>query len=152
MSLLLRITTEASDQESHGYVLTFDDMTDLVSAQRNTAWADIARRIAHEIKNPLTPIQLSAERLKRKYGKQIQADRQVFEQCTDTIIRQVGDIGRMVDEFSSFARMPKAAPEMMNLAEVVKDATVLQRVAAQDVQIDVDVSQGGLLPSCSTGA
>lgn len=141
MSLLLRITTEASDQESHGYVLTFDDMTDLVSAQRNTAWADIARRIAHEIKNPLTPIQLSAERLKRKYGKQIQADRQVFEQCTETIIRQVGDIGRMVDEFSSFARMPKAAPELMNLAEVVKDATVLQRVAAQDVQIDVDVSK-----------
>lgn len=141
MSLLLRITTEASDQQSHGYVLTFDDMTDLVSAQRNTAWADIARRIAHEIKNPLTPIQLSAERLKRKYSKQIQSDRQVFEQCTDTIIRQVGDIGRMVDEFSSFARMPKAAPEMMNLAEVVKDATVLQRVAAQDVEIDVDVSK-----------
>jgi two-component system nitrogen regulation sensor histidine kinase NtrY len=141
MSLFIRITTEASEQENHGYVLTFDDMTDLVSAQRNTAWADIARRIAHEIKNPLTPIQLSAERLKRKYGKQIQADRQVFEQCTETIIRQVGDIGRMVDEFSSFARMPKAVPEMMNLAEVVKDATVLQRVAAQEVQIDVNVSE-----------
>jgi two-component system nitrogen regulation sensor histidine kinase NtrY len=141
MSLLLRITTEASGQAGHGYVLTFDDMTDLVSAQRNTAWADIARRIAHEIKNPLTPIQLSAERLKRKYSKQIQADRQVFEQCTDTIIRQVGDIGRMVDEFSSFARMPKATPELMNLGEVVKDATVLQRVASQEVQIDVDVSK-----------
>ncbi len=141
MSLLIRITTEAADQSSHGYVLTFDDMTDLVSAQRNTAWADIARRIAHEIKNPLTPIQLSAERLKRKYGKQILSDRAVFEQCTETIIRQVGDIGRMVDEFSSFARMPKAAPEMMNLAEVVKDATVLQRVAASETQIDVDVSK-----------
>lgn len=141
LSFFARITTESSDDAQHGYVLTFDDITDLVSAQRNTAWADIARRIAHEIKNPLTPIQLSAERLKRKYGKQITSDRQVFEQCTDTIIRQVSDIGRMVDEFSSFARMPKAAPEMMNLAEVVRDATVLQRVAAHDVSIDVDVSQ-----------
>ena len=120
LSFVARITTESSDDAQHGFVLTFDDITDLVSAQRNTAWADIARRIAHEIKNPLTPIQLSAERLKRKYSKQIHSDRQVFEQCTDTIIRQVGDIGRMVDEFSSFARMPKAAPEPMNLAEVIQ--------------------------------
>jgi two-component system, NtrC family, nitrogen regulation sensor histidine kinase NtrY len=141
LSFFARITTESSEDAQHGYVLTFDDITDLVSAQRNTAWADIARRIAHEIKNPLTPIQLSAERLKRKYSKQITSDRQVFEQCTETIIRQVSDIGRMVDEFSSFARMPKAVPEMMNLAEVVRDATVLQRVAAHDVSIDVDVSQ-----------
>jgi two-component system nitrogen regulation sensor histidine kinase NtrY len=107
-SLFARVTTEISDDAAHGHVLTFDDITDLVSAQRNSAWADIARRIAHEIKNPLTPIQLSAERLKRKYGAQIQTDKQIFDQCTDTIIRQVGDIGRMVDEFSSFARMPKA--------------------------------------------
>jgi len=85
-NLFLRITTERSDDAEHGYVLTFDDMTDLVSAQRNSAWADIARRIAHEIKNPLTPIQLSAERLKRKYLKEITSDRAVFEQCTDTII------------------------------------------------------------------
>ena len=139
LSFVARITTELSDDSQHGYVLTFDDITDLVSAQRNTAWADIARRIAHEIKNPLTPIQLSAERLKRKYGKQITSDRQVFEQCTDTIIRQVGDIGRMVDEFSSFARMPKAAPESMNLAEIVRDATVLQRVSAREIDIDIDV-------------
>jgi two-component system nitrogen regulation sensor histidine kinase NtrY len=82
-----------------------------VQAQRTSAWADVARRIAHEIKNPLTPIQLSAERLKRRYGKVITEDREVFDQCTDTIIRQVGDIGRMVDEFSSFARMPKPACE-----------------------------------------
>jgi two-component system nitrogen regulation sensor histidine kinase NtrY len=136
-----RITTESSDDAQHGFVLTFDDITDLVSAQRNTAWADIARRIAHEIKNPLTPIQLSAERLKRKYSKQIHSDRQVFEQCTDTIIRQVGDIGRMVDEFSSFARMPKAAPEPMNLAEVIRDATVLQRVSTSEIDIDIDVSK-----------
>jgi two-component system nitrogen regulation sensor histidine kinase NtrY len=141
LSFTARITTESSDDAQHGFVLTFDDITDLVSAQRNTAWADIARRIAHEIKNPLTPIQLSAERLKRKYSKQIHSDRQVFEQCTDTIIRQVGDIGRMVDEFSSFARMPKAAPEPMNLAEVIRDATVLQRVSTSEIDIDVDVSK-----------
>ncbi|HRA93821.1 MAG TPA: PAS domain-containing sensor histidine kinase, partial [Aestuariivirga sp.] len=141
LSFVARITTESSNDAQHGFVLTFDDITDLVSAQRNSAWADIARRIAHEIKNPLTPIQLSAERLKRKYSKQIHSDRQVFEQCTDTIIRQVGDIGRMVDEFSSFARMPKAAPEPMNLAEVIRDATVLQRVSTSDIDIDVDVSK-----------
>jgi two-component system nitrogen regulation sensor histidine kinase NtrY len=141
LSFVARITTESSADAQHGFVLTFDDITDLVSAQRNTAWADIARRIAHEIKNPLTPIQLSAERLKRKYSKQIHSDRQVFEQCTDTIIRQVGDIGRMVDEFSSFARMPKAAPEPMNLAEVIRDATVLQRVSTSEIDIDVDVSK-----------
>ena len=84
-------------------------MTDLVAAQRTSAWADVARRIAHEIKNPLTPIQLSAERLKRKYGRVITADKDIFDQCTDTIIRQVDDIKRMVDEFSSFSRMPKRA-------------------------------------------
>lgn len=141
-SFFARFTTEDSDSPTHGHVLTFDDITDLVSAQRNSAWADIARRIAHEIKNPLTPIQLSAERLKRKYGKQIEVDRQVFDQCTDTIIRQVGDIGRMVDEFSSFARMPKAVPEPQNLADVVREATVLQRVSANDMDIEVDVKDG----------
>ena len=91
-----------------GFVVTFDDITELLSAQRKAAWADVARRIAHEIKNPLTPIQLSAERLKRRYLKQIKDDPETFSICTDTIIRQVGDIGRMVDEFSSFARMPRA--------------------------------------------
>ena len=88
-----------------------------MTAQRSSAWADVARRIAHEIKNPLTPIQLSAERLRRKFGKTIGTDREIFDQCTDTIIRQVGDIGRMVDEFSSFARMPKPAFEVRNLSE-----------------------------------
>ncbi len=139
-SLFARVTTEASEDEAHGHVLTFDDITDLVSAQRNSAWADIARRIAHEIKNPLTPIQLSAERLKRKYGAQIQTDKHVFDQCTDTIIRQVGDIGRMVDEFSSFARMPKAQPEPQELASIVREATVLQRVSSNDIDIELDVT------------
>jgi two-component system nitrogen regulation sensor histidine kinase NtrY len=139
-SFFARITVESTDDAEHGYVLTFDDITELVSAQRNSAWADIARRIAHEIKNPLTPIQLSAERLKRKYGREIQTDKAVFEQCTDTIIRQVGDIGRMVDEFSSFARMPKALPEPQQLAEVVKEATILQRVSSGDVKIELRVT------------
>ena len=141
-SLFARVTTESSEDAAHGHVLTFDDITDLVSAQRNSAWADIARRIAHEIKNPLTPIQLSAERLKRKYGGQIHTDKHVFDQCTDTIIRQVGDIGRMVDEFSSFARMPKAAPEPQELAAIVREATVLQRVSSSDIDIELDVSDG----------
>ncbi len=140
VSFVVRITTERSDGEQHGYVLTFDDITDLVSAQRNSAWADIAQRIAHEIKNPLTPIQLSAERLKRKYAKEIQTDRAIFEQCTDTIIRQVGDLGRIVDEFSSFARMPKVVPEMNSLNDTIRDSTVLQRVASGDVQIELDLA------------
>jgi two-component system nitrogen regulation sensor histidine kinase NtrY len=137
---VVRVTTEASDSDDHGYVVTFDDISELVTAQRNSDWADIARRIAHEIKNPLTPIQLSAERLKRKYGREIQTDKQIFEQCTDTIIRQVGDIGRMVDEFSAFARMPSASLEMQDMATVVREATILQRVSAGDLDIDVKLT------------
>jgi two-component system nitrogen regulation sensor histidine kinase NtrY len=136
-SFVVRVTIEETEESDHGHVLTFDDITELVSAQRNSAWADIARRIAHEIKNPLTPIQLSAERLKRKYTREIHSDKQVFEQCTDTIIRQVGDIGRMVDEFSAFARMPAATLESQDLIAVVKEATVLQRVSAGELEIDV---------------
>ncbi|WP_288758478.1 PAS domain-containing sensor histidine kinase [uncultured Brevundimonas sp.] len=118
-------------------VLTFDDITRLVTAQRNAAWRDVARRIAHEIKNPLTPIQLSAERLKRKYRSKVD-EVEIFDRCTDTIIRQVGDIGRMVDEFSSFARMPapRFAPE--NPAEMLREAVFAQRVAAPDIVVDMD--------------
>ncbi|VAW17578.1 Nitrogen regulation protein NtrY [hydrothermal vent metagenome] len=121
------------------FVVTFDDITELQTAQRSSAWADIARRIAHEIKNPLTPIQLSAERLKRKYGKHIQTDREVFEQCINTIVRQVGDIGRMVDEFSSFARMPKAKFEAGNLSQVVRDAVILQKMSLQNIDFEVQL-------------
>ena len=138
---LVRITTERSNEDEHGYVLTFDDITDLQAAQRNSAWSDIARRIAHEIKNPLTPIQLSAERLKRKYGKEITSDPKIFEQCTETIIRQVGDIGRMVDEFSSFARMPSAVLEPDDLVRVVREAVLLQRVSSNDILIDVETPE-----------
>ncbi len=140
-NLFVRITTERAREDEQGYVVTIDDVTELVSAQRNTAWSDIARRIAHEIKNPLTPIQLSAERLRRKYAKEIRTDPKVFEQCTETIIRQVGDIGRMIDEFSAFARMPKAELEEADLAAAVKEAMVLQRVSSSDIDIDVRVPE-----------
>ncbi|TAN45860.1 MAG: two-component sensor histidine kinase, partial [Rhodospirillales bacterium] len=116
-------------EEVLGYVVTFDDVTELLSAQRKAAWADVARRIAHEIKNPLTPIQLSAERLKRKYLKEIQTEPEIFSTCVETIVRQVGDIGRMVDEFSDFARMPAPVVKNENLAEIVTQAVFLQRQA-----------------------
>ena len=108
-------------------MLTFDDITDLVSAQRTSAWADVARRIAHEIKNPLTPIQLSAERLRRKYGAAIQTDRETFDKLTDTIVRQVGDIKSMVDEFASFARMPKPVMALDDLRQAVQEPVILFR-------------------------
>jgi len=127
------ITSESSARADKSYVVTLDDITDLVSAQRNAAWADVARRIAHEIKNPLTPIQLSAERLKRKYGRLITQDRDVFDQCTETIVRQVDDIKRMVDEFSAFARMPRARLENDNLSECVRRVLFLMRVAHPDI-------------------
>jgi two-component system nitrogen regulation sensor histidine kinase NtrY len=138
--LLVRIVGERGAQgEASGYVVTFDDITDLVVAQRQAAWADVARRIAHEIKNPLTPIQLSAERLKRKYLSQIASDKETFISCTDTIVRQVGDIGRMVDEFSSFARMP--APVMRNedLCDVARQAVFLARNGYPGIAFETDL-------------
>jgi two-component system, NtrC family, nitrogen regulation sensor histidine kinase NtrY len=140
----VRVTTEQSRESEHGYVITLDDITELVVAQRSSAWADIARRIAHEIKNPLTPIQLSAERLRRKYGKVLLEDREVFEQCTDTIIRQVGDIGRMVDEFSSFARTPKPVVERQDLAETIRQVVFLMRVGQPDIVFDVELPNRAL--------
>ena len=139
-NLRVRVTSERGEEEAHSYVVTLDDVTDLVSAQRSAAWADVARRIAHEIKNPLTPIQLSAERLRRRYGKKVaEDDKQVFEQCVNTIVRQVGDIGRMVDEFSSFARMPKPVFERGDLSEVIKQSVFLIEVANQDVRFVSDI-------------
>ena len=114
-------------------------MTELVSAQRSTAWADVARRIAHEIKNPLTPIQLSAERIRRKYGDSITKDREVFDQCTDTIIRQVSDIGRMVDEFSAFARMPKPMMELHDIRDIVREAVFLFQVSRPEITFELDL-------------
>ena len=137
----VRVTTEGTGQQAQGYVLTFDDITELVSAQRSTAWADVARRIAHEIKNPLTPIQLSAERIRRKYGDSITKDRDVFEQCTDTIIRQVSDIGRMVDEFSAFARMPKPVMELHDIREIVREAVFLFQVSRPEISFELDLPE-----------
>lgn len=131
----VQLTREGSITESKGYVLTFDDITDLESAQRTSAWADVARRIAHEIKNPLTPIQLSAERLRRRYGSKLEDDREVFDKCINTIVRQVGDIGRMVDEFSAFARMPESAPEIADLSDTIRQAVFLESVRLPEVQV-----------------
>lgn len=136
-TLNVQVTREETRGSADSYVITLDDITDLVIAQRSTAWADVARRIAHEIKNPLTPIQLSAERLKRRYGKQIAADdRVVFDQCTDTIVRQVEDIGRMVDEFSAFARMPKPAKQRSDLRDILRDAVFLREMGNHDISFE----------------
>jgi two-component system, NtrC family, nitrogen regulation sensor histidine kinase NtrY len=139
--LSVRVSAELSGQSHDSYIITLDDITDLVSAQRTSAWADIARRIAHEIKNPLTPIQLSAERIRRKYGKVITEDRAVFDQCTDTIVRQVDDIRRMVDEFSKFARMPKAVIDSEDVADTVRQTVFLMRVGHPDIDIEADIRQ-----------
>lgn len=136
----VQVTVEQDEGDPGGkaYVVTVDDITDLVQAQRSSAWADVARRIAHEIKNPLTPIQLSAERIRRRYGKVITEDREVFDQCTDTIIRQVEDIGRMVDEFSSFARMPKPEMKAIDLREPLREASFLVEVSRPDISFERD--------------
>jgi two-component system nitrogen regulation sensor histidine kinase NtrY len=133
--LNVRVTGSPGSGDSGG-VITLDDISDLVTAQRAAAWADVARRIAHEIKNPLTPIQLSAERLKRRYGRHIVEGKDVFDQCTNTIIRQVDDIKRMVDEFSSFARMPKARPAHDDLTDCVRQSVFLMRVGRADLDFE----------------
>jgi two-component system nitrogen regulation sensor histidine kinase NtrY len=131
----VQLTREGTVAESKGFVFTLDDITDLLSAQRTGAWADVARRIAHEIKNPLTPIQLSAERLRRRYAPKLEGDLDVFDKCINTIVRQVGDIGRMVDEFSSFARMPEANLVRGDLGETVKQAVFLESVRLPEITI-----------------
>jgi two-component system, NtrC family, nitrogen regulation sensor histidine kinase NtrY len=137
----VRVTSEQATEAEHGYVITIDDVTELVLAQRSSAWADIARRIAHEIKNPLTPIQLSAERLRRKYGKVIVEDAAVFEQCTETIVRQVDDIKRMVDEFSRFARMPKPVIAAEDVGDTVRQVVFMMRVTHPDIDFEVELPE-----------
>jgi two-component system nitrogen regulation sensor histidine kinase NtrY len=140
-NLSVRVSAEQTSQSRDSYIITLDDITELVSAQRTSAWADVARRIAHEIKNPLTPIQLSAERIRRKFGKVITEDKAIFEQCTDTIVRQVDDIRRMVDEFSRFARMPKPVIEGEDVADTVRQAVFLMRVGHPDVDIEAEIKE-----------
>ncbi|MCH9807353.1 MAG: PAS domain-containing sensor histidine kinase [Alphaproteobacteria bacterium] len=125
----VRVTLEKAGKDDVGSVITFDDITELVTAQRTSAWADVARRIAHEIKNPLTPIQLSAERLRRKYGKTIEKDRETFEKLTETIERQAAHIKGMVDEFAAFARIPKPEISSADLKETVLDSVILFKEA-----------------------
>ena len=127
--------------DERGLVVTFEDITQQLTDQRRAAWSDVARRIAHEIKNPLTPIQLAAERLKRRFGKQIDDDDGVFGQLTDTIIRQVGDLRNIVDEFSSFARMPKPIFRDENLVDIIGHATFLFEVANPDIDFTVENDQ-----------
>jgi two-component system nitrogen regulation sensor histidine kinase NtrY len=138
-NLSVRVSAEHTSQSQDSYIITLDDITDLVSAQRTSAWGDVARRIAHEIKNPLTPIQLSAERIRRKFGKVITEDKAIFEQCTDTIVRQVDDIRRMVDEFSRFARMPKPVMEGEDVADTVRQVVFLMRVGHPDLDIETAI-------------
>ncbi|WP_315778785.1 MULTISPECIES: PAS domain-containing sensor histidine kinase [unclassified Bradyrhizobium] len=143
-NLSVRVTAEQTNQARDSYIITLDDITELVSAQRTSAWGDVARRIAHEIKNPLTPIQLSAERIRRKFGKVITEDKAVFEQCTETIVRQVDDIRRMVDEFSRFARMPKPVMEGEDVADTVRQAVFLMKVAHPEIDIETEIKQDPL--------
>ena len=146
----VRVTGEQSGEGANGAVLTFDDITELVSAQRTAAWADVARRIAHEIKNPLTPIQLSAERLKRKYGSHIREEREVFDKSIDSIVRNVGHIGRMVSEFSNFARMPKAELQARDLNRVVREAVALYEVGS-DIEVRILTGDSPIMMALDQG-
>ncbi len=147
-TLLVRVSSELAGTEVRGYVVTFDDVSDLLSAQRKAAWADVARRIAHEIKNPLTPIQLSAERLRRKYAKEITTDPEVFLTCTDTIMRHVDDIGRMVDEFSAFARMPTPVIREQEIKELCRQTVFLQSTSRGDIRYTQDYPQDMVVAEC----
>ncbi len=149
--LLVRVAARSSADHGLGYVMTLDDLTALVSAQREAAWGDVARRIAHEIKNPLTPIQLSAERLRRKFAPLAGEERAAFEQYADVIIRQAGDIRRMVDEFSRFARMPSPAPKPTDVAALLRDAVLMQRTARPDIAWEVEGADAPQLLACDGG-
>ncbi len=139
-TLLVRMAPRrAEDGALEGYVVAFDDVTDLVSAQRMAAWGDVARRIAHEIKNPLTPIQLSAERIKRKFRSKVGEDAAALDQMTDVIVRQTGDLRRIVDEFSKFARMPEPDRRTTDLVALVRDAVTLQEAGQPDVRLVADL-------------
>ncbi len=142
-NLLVRIATRRNDEGGlEGYVIAFDDVTDLVSAQRMAAWGDVARRIAHEIKNPLTPIQLSAERIKRKFSRVDGVDVEALEQYTDVIVRQTNDLRRIVDEFSKFARMPEPERRATDIVRLVRDAVLLQQAGQEGVQITSELLEG----------
>jgi two-component system nitrogen regulation sensor histidine kinase NtrY len=137
-----------STREPSGYVITFEDITRQLLDQRQAAWSDVARRIAHEIKNPLTPIQLATERLKRRYSKQVTTDSALFDELTGTIIRQVGDLRRMVDEFSSFARLPKPVFRGEDPVDLARQALFLQEVARPDIDFSFVADEGIGIIAC----
>ncbi|VAV87192.1 Nitrogen regulation protein NtrY [hydrothermal vent metagenome] len=141
-NLLVRMSERLSEEgKREGFVVAFDDVTDLVAAQRMAAWGDVARRIAHEIKNPLTPIQLSAERIKRKFSKQLEADEaSKLEQLTDVVVRQTNDLRRIVDEFSKFARMPEPQTKEDSLSRLLREAVLLQESGQPDVDFETEFS------------
>jgi two-component system nitrogen regulation sensor histidine kinase NtrY len=143
----VRVTREKAAAGDVGSVVTFDDITELVSAQRTSAWADVARRIAHEIKNPLTPIILSAERIRRKYGRVIVEDKETFDKLTATIERQAGDIKTMVDEFASFARIPKPVMEISDLRDAIQDSVILFRESHGNVVYGLALPDAPVLAS-----
>ncbi|MEM7615120.1 MAG: ATP-binding protein, partial [Pseudomonadota bacterium] len=146
--LLVRMSTRAGARgQVEGFVVTFDDVSDLVSAQRMAAWGDVARRIAHEIKNPLTPIQLSAERLRRKFGPKVGEERDLLEQLSDVIIRQTNDLRRIVDEFSKFARMPAPERRIVDLMGVVRDAVTLNASGRPEITFDLDAPDHPIIGS-----
>lgn len=144
--LLVRMSTRAGEgRKREGYVVAFDDVTDLVTAQRMAAWGDVARRIAHEIKNPLTPIQLSAERIKRKFSRQLAPEQaESLEQLTDVVVRQTTDLRRIVDEFSKFARMPEPQTAALSLTDVLREAAVLQESGQPEVRFELDLTEAPL--------
>ena len=139
LTLLVRVAAQSDEHGIAGYVVTFDDITELLGAQRKAAWAEVARRIAHEIKNPLTPIRLSAERLKRKYLKQIETDRESFVTSADTIVRQVDTIGRLINEFSAYARMPAPVFAIESAGELVRQAVHLQQIARPAIHFETQL-------------
>jgi two-component system nitrogen regulation sensor histidine kinase NtrY len=147
----VKLTRESSEDNEYGFVLTFDDTTELLKAQRASAWADVARRIAHEMKNPLTPIQLSAERIRRKYGQMVANDRKVLDDCTNTIVSRVSDIKRMVDEFSDFARMPQPVMEPCDVREIVSDVAALYQNPDNATSISFHMPDSPLVSMCDRG-
>lgn len=147
-TFMAQVSPETGGDHEGGFVITFDDITQQLADQRQAAWSDVARRIAHEIKNPLTPIQLSAERLKRKYLKEVSSDPETFQACTDTIIRQVGDLRRMVDEFSSFARMPKPVFRPEPLVDIIRQALFLQEIGHPEISFSLSVPDAEQIMVC----
>jgi two-component system nitrogen regulation sensor histidine kinase NtrY len=147
-TLVVSMAAERIEQNIVGFVVTFDDISELLLAQRKAAWSDVAQRIAHEIKNPLTPIQLSAERLKRKYKNEITTDPETFLMCTETIVRQVQDIGRMVDEFSSFSRMPEPELSQVNLTDLCKECMFLEGNRVDQIHYEFKTAKKKIILSC----